>query len=359
MEIRCPQSLQQRQTLDIRQIIQQKLEARLCQQIRQEMTLGQYLIQEDLIRSLIRWADEHNSWVDFNKDRFNFTYAKVPYKLASPLADVLGPGFSHCLYHPFEGRAMGQWTLFVVPDMIPKELTDFVAIHERGEEISLGNHYFASQLEFAYSNKRGKIMKYIKFIDEKYPSKFIDLAQEVFHPILPEELMEFLTQQGKRNQEEIEAAEELIETYPLSKSIISRMDKYGKTTDKIYEYLRVKAGETQRDIADLFEKNIYSSAEETADLVNNCLSTILTAIEPSEARVVSRAQVNDSFNNYKKFVDDVAYAKSRRHLNFPDNFELAYKDALNKRRLVTVIKTVEDKVIEMKDVSGFATAANF
>ena len=352
-------ALQQRQTLDMRQIMQQKLEARLCQQIRQEMTLGLYLVQEDLIRRLIRWADEHNSWVDFNKDRFNFTYAKVPYKLAAPLADILGPGFSHCLYHPFEGRAMGQWTLFVVPDMIPKELTDFVAIHERGEEISLGNHYFASQLEFAYSNKRGKIIKYIKFIDEKYPSKFIDLAQEVFHPVLPEELMEFLTQQGKRNQEEVQAAEELIEKYPLSQYVISKMDKYGKITDKIYEYLRVKTGETQRDIADLFEKNLYSSAEETADLVNNCLSTILTVIDPSEARVVSRVQINHSFNNYKQFVNDVAYAKSGRHLNFPDNFELAYKDALNKRRLVTVIKTVEDKVIEMKDVSGFATAANF
>ena len=35
---------------------------------------------------------------------FNFVYAKVPYKVAKPIADEYGRGFSHCL-----------WLLFLEP----------------------------------------------------------------------------------------------------------------------------------------------------------------------------------------------------------------------------------------------------
>ena len=177
--------------MDMRPMLVQKLEQRIEQSIDMAITLTQYLAREEIVQGLIRYADENKTWVDVDKDGFQYTFANVPYGLAKPLARRLGPGFAHCLYDPFEGRVKGEWTLFVVGDMYPEMPANvpFISIHERGEEISLGDHYFASQLEFAQVAKEAEEVGYGKFINTHHPSKFVDLTQKINFPILPKELV--------------------------------------------------------------------------------------------------------------------------------------------------------------------------
>jgi len=187
--------------------LEAKLEQKLEQQLIQKMSLNLYLQQEDIVEGLIRWAEENNSWKVFNRKGFKFVYADVPYEQAKPIADTTGFGFAHCHFNPFDAlilgckfaRAKGDWTLFVVGDKIPKEFQDYVAIHERGEELSLGDHYFASQLEWALATHDKKSKKYITFVDNEAPGKFVDLTQKVDFPIIPEELREYLEKEKPVN----------------------------------------------------------------------------------------------------------------------------------------------------------------
>lgn len=363
MEMR-PQ-LRQEQRKEQRMALEQKLEARLQMQCRQEMRLAQYMMHEDIITGFIRWATKHKSWVNFDKEGFNFKYAALPYCIAQPIADRVGFGFAHCMYNSFEALisgekvalAQGDWTLFVVTDMIPKNLVDYVAIHERGEELSLGNHYFASQLEFTLPKKNGRLTPYVKFIDEKAPSKFIDLTQEVLFPVLPQELIDFLQSQGKRHPQEMERAEYLIDKYPLPSTVLRLMDKYAGISDKFCELLHKASGETQRNVYQSLLPGKIASPQEVADLISSALTKILTTLEPHEARVVSRAQANKQIREFEEVVLERIYPRIRRHIKIETDFAVAYKKAINGEKLAVVQKTTEDKLYKQEgEIKDYASA---
>lgn len=308
---------------ELRQCLEQRLEHKLEQQHRQELTLGQYLQQEDIITGLIRYADEHNTWKNVDKEGFNFSYALVPYKLAKPIADIAGPGFAHCLLNPFEGRAMGTWNLFVVDGMMPDKFRELVAFHERGEEISLGNHYFSSQLEFALAKKWKQVKDYIGFIDSKYPSKFVDLTEEVLFPILPEELTDFLTQQGRRNESELRTAERLIEEYPLPSEVLKFMDRYERKTEKVCELLKSGFSATQGEIIGI-RLNRLTTPEEINKIVNIRLTNIFEYIDGRLYEVVSKPRAEEMYRFVRKLIETEAYATLGKHLILPRTFEEAH-----------------------------------
>jgi|TARA_Y100000310_G_scaffold266828_1_gene278509 ABC-type transporter lipoprotein component MlaA len=79
------------QTTELRQRLEQKLAQRTEQQLQIKISLEQHLFKEDLIQGLIRWANENDAWVNFNKMGFNFTRAQLPYDIAQPIADKYGP----------------------------------------------------------------------------------------------------------------------------------------------------------------------------------------------------------------------------------------------------------------------------
>ena len=64
-------------------------------------------------------------WKQFKKWGFNFRYGLVPYNKVKNVAAEYGPGFSHCFYEPFFRFDKGDWSLFVVDDMIPKNQLKF------------------------------------------------------------------------------------------------------------------------------------------------------------------------------------------------------------------------------------------
>jgi len=350
--------------MDQRQTLEQKLEARMEQQTKLEMVLAQYLLREDLITGLIRWADENMSWAEFDKSGFHFFYALVPYKLAKPIADIAGPGFAHCLYNPFEERGRGEWTLFVVPDMVPKEFVDFVALHERGEELSSGNHYFASQLEFAYVGKRKKIRKYLDWIDKTYPSKFIDLTQEVIFPILPQEVLDIRSERGKRKKTELNRAKELIDKHPLPTPLLKIIDRYYEVNKSVMDKLRTMMGRTQYRISTHYSINAYDGPEEAARIANEEIIHTMSRIQPAEARVISKVQARDFLGILAKTISYDTMRFANRALTMPTDFDVLYQHALDGRDVVNVLYRAEDKHVkedrktDQEEVSAFKLAVN-
>lgn len=342
MESRMSQEMQQR--MELEQILEMKLE----QQLAMRMTLAQYLQYEDIFKGFIHYADDNNTWADFNKEGFSFRYARLPYRLAKPVADMTGPGFAHCWFNPLESTLLGEkyalsqgdWTLFLVRDKVPSELHDFVALHERGEEISCGDHYFASQLEFALAAKRRKVRPYSGFIDQNFPTKFVDLTQKVNFPILPEELLEFLSHQGKRNEVELDNAQRLIEEYPLPTPILKRMAKYEGTNQRVEKKLH-KLHNLQLKTYQMFAEG--KTAGEVVDAIDTGLREGLSTVTRDEYRVLVPPRINQKWQALYGTLSNDFHGQIGRHLVVPSNFGEAYEKAKAGRRLVEIETRVEDR----------------
>lgn len=327
------------QKLELRQELEQRLEQRLRQQQKLEISLGLYLEQEDFTAGLVRMANSQDWWKTFKKDGFEFRYVAPPVEHVKGIVEKTGPGWAHCVYNPFEEHSKGEWIIFIVPDMIPEGLEDFVALHERGEELSRGNHYFASKLEFAYVGRRNKIRDYTKFIDSQYPSKFIDLTQEVHFPILPPELRAYLEEQEPQHTAEIEIAEKMIADKPIPTTILRKMVKYDDAANTVQKRIDSDVGKTQQLIWK--EYNKPKAAYSIADIIDERLSKVLRRVKPNEAKAIAR---HVSLQNYAEAVLHGIYDQTHRHVQIEQDFLKAYSKVQKGERIVEVMKTVEDGV---------------
>jgi len=244
-------SLQLRQELSQQQKLEQKLEQKveLNQKLSQKISLNLYLEVEDFMKGLIRKVNNRNSWKTFNKHDFKFTYASVNYAEVKHIVDVTGPGFAHCQYNMFDGIQRGDWTLFVVTDMIPSSFEQYVALHERGEQLSLGNHYFASKLEFAAVGKDWMTKKYASWIDYKMPTKFTDLTIPVLFPLIPDDFLDELRTMGN-DVDEQRHAEDFIEENPLPELIMKKALSYEQINQDLISTMTKSIGPAQRAIYD-------------------------------------------------------------------------------------------------------------
>ena len=345
-----------------RQDLEQRLEQRLEQQISQKLSLDLHLKTEGIIESFVNYADQNQTWREFNKDGFKFSYAGLPYDLAKPIADEYGMGFSHCVFNPWDRLLVGkqyaldrgQWLLFLVEDKIPQEFHDFTAIHERGEELSLGDHYFASQLEFAYAQAKKQMKEYAKHIDKTSPRKFVDLTQKVLFPILPDELREFnevslrgdITLGMVQKVKERETAIDLIGKYPLPTGVLRKMDKYATVTeDLIYTFGDLNAlindqvrlwGQSAGYARILGREVEQVSPEKVAQFVNDAFSIRFRSIRPKQLRVASMFSVEDAFGKFVGEMKKVIGDYSGKKFEFPSSFEKAYELAKKKKAVVRV-----------------------
>jgi len=356
---------------ELRLKLEERLEQKLKIQIKQVITLQQYLAQEDIIQSLMQYADDHNIWVEFKKSGFQFNYANIPYIMAKPIADITGPGFAHCHYNPFQGKTMGDWTLFVVSDIPGKELSkpliqgidsswslaDFVAIHERGEELSLGNHFFASKLEFAYVQSAKKMNQYVQFIDGHYPTKFIDLTQQVDFPILPEELLSMLAKQGKKNVQELDISEKLMDNYPLPTVVLKKMYSYDNITQAVDKFIKDFVGQTQKILYDEKIRTPNITPERVAEIINDMYRVTLTSIPQEGIRVISRNKINETLITCHKDLNYESMRLCERSISMIDSLDEAYRLALEGKKLVTANLTVEDDIIRSdQDINSHSRA---
>lgn len=116
----------------------------------------------------------------YNKHGLNFEYlvlAPGDYQKGSALDNILevsGGGFAHyCL-------KTKRFYLVVGSDYFPEEFVEYVAVHERGEELFSGSsdepaHTLATKLEFATAVKDGRLKEYMAFLKAHHLLKFANV----------------------------------------------------------------------------------------------------------------------------------------------------------------------------------------
>ncbi|MDO8628432.1 MAG: hypothetical protein Q7R56_01625 [Nanoarchaeota archaeon] len=350
LELSMGQELRQELKTELQQKLELRLEQKLEQQLHLHMSLGLYLLQEDIITGFIRWANSNDGWRVHDRDGFKFTYAALPYEIAKPLADSYGPGFSHCLYNPLTGLDANSWVLFTVPELIPKGLEDFVALHERGEQLSSGNHYFASQLEFAAVGKHRKVKPYVSFIDKHYPTKFVDLTEMVYHPVLPLELVERLEAAGVREATEVKLAEEFIAENSLPLPVLRLMNKYEGITHRICSDIRDLGIRLQNSLGEQLlgyvhkEQRLvqaYVTPEVCVAQIRAAFNELVRHVAPEDVRVVPARRVNEELRLASQMLKRSFNRLTDGFLDFPEDFHAAHTALLSGKQIVNVHKSVE------------------
>lgn len=193
-------SLQTSQKLEIRASMEARLE--LAMRIEQKLVieLRLYLQREDEFKKLYAAALKRGDVRWYEKHGLRFEYARIRRKeLPAMLANERSCGFAHCLYEAWDALLFGQtialargsWLLFVCPDFFapltfPETYVEYVAVHEHGEEVTLGHHDLASKLEFATALKEQTLTRYIRWLEDHYPEKFADVFSNQTRIVLPD-----------------------------------------------------------------------------------------------------------------------------------------------------------------------------
>lgn len=196
------QELRQSLALSMRQSLESKLlqDMRITQTMRLE--LKQYLKREDQFKKLYRKALQDGRVFLYENHGLKFEFAAInrnELKSLPLLPEEAGScGFAHALYDTWDEFFFGKkialsrasWLLFVVYDFfgpkMPQHVIHYVACHEHGEETTLGQHHLATKLEFAISHREKQLSWYIKWLRDKYPTKFTDVFSHQTAIVLPD-----------------------------------------------------------------------------------------------------------------------------------------------------------------------------
>lgn len=242
MSLNCSQSL------ELRQEMEQTLEQGLF--VVQELKLTQelYIKRESKLTRFYRDALKRGMVKLYDKHGMRFEYALVSKRDISADLSVYGMAFSHCLFNGFEAllfgeqhaMARGSWLLFVVYDMYPgaiDEYVEYAAVHERGEQVTLGDHNLASKLEFALARKENNLASYMAWIEECCPGKFADVFAYQIHLKLPatDEFQKVL--ESFASSEEATKVRQMIEGFEWPHRILQRLTLYKKKNDEVIEII--------------------------------------------------------------------------------------------------------------------------
>jgi len=241
-------------SLRVSQSLEQRLEMELAlteslfivQSLKLELIL--YKKREDELTKLYKKALEGGMVKLYDKNGMKFEYALISVKDISEDLKFYGFAFSHCLSNSFDAlflgkkyaMARGSWLLFVVYDMyqnIQNSFIEFAAVHERGEQVTLGDHNLASKLEFAISKKENLLVKYMKWLEEYCPDKFADVFNYQTHLELPsdDKFQEILN--SFVSSEEVVKIKEMIEEFEWPHRVIQKLTLYKNNNEKVVEII--------------------------------------------------------------------------------------------------------------------------
>tara|TARA_Y100000310_G_scaffold301611_1_gene338217 strand:+ start:1359 stop:2426 length:1068 start_codon:yes stop_codon:yes gene_type:complete len=244
--MRLGPSLKISQALELRQSMEIALTQSLfIKQI--QLVLTHYLRREDRFKKLYKKALKRGMVKLYDKHGMKFEFALVQAKdVPDDLKEHGNWAFSHCLFKKMEALffgeryalARGSWLLFVVYDMyqeVPNFCIEYAAVHERGEQVTLGDHNLASKLEFAIARKEGKLGKYMKWIEEEAPGKFADVFSYQTHLELPdsEEFQKVL--ELSASGEEATGVREMIEEFEWPYRLLQKLMHYKKHNEEAVE----------------------------------------------------------------------------------------------------------------------------
>lgn len=241
MSLRISQSLELRQSMEL--TLTQSLF--ITQQLKLALTL--YIKRESELTRLYRNALKRGMVKLYDKHGMKFEYALVRAKDVPADLKVYGNwAFSHCLFKSFEAlffgkqyaMARGSWLLFVIYDMypgMPEHYIEYAAVHERGEQVTLGDHNLASKFEFAIARKENNLVKYIAWLEEQCPAKFADVFSYQTHLELPaaDEFQEVL--ESFSSSEEATKVRQMIEEFEWPYRLLQKLTLYKKRNEEVVE----------------------------------------------------------------------------------------------------------------------------
>ena len=269
-------SIVQSQSLSLRQVMESKLQQTVTQKVVLEMR--QYLQREDKSKKLYQRALERGDVRQYDGHGLPFEYARIQKQdleelEATHLLD-LGCGFAHCLYSGWDGfffgkkmaMAKGSWLLFVVTDFFsvpfPEEYIQYVAIHEHGEEVTLGEHNLAIKLEFAIAKREQKISRYVCWWEEHSLVRFVDVFSHQSVIVLPdsEEFQEMLELKSKA--EYAQRVRTMIEDFSWPYRVLQKLSRYNKLSQEVEGRLMGGLSVTVKAAQDLTLRHSISEALE-------------------------------------------------------------------------------------------------
>jgi len=244
MTLRVSQALELRQAMEIQLnqslIVEQKIMLQLTLYQEREKTLTK-LYAKALKRGDVKLYQKHG---------MKFEYALVnKNEVPESILRECGSAFSHVLFNGFEALFMGtkyalsrgSWLLFVVRDFYqytPPNFLEFWAVHERGEQVTLGDHNLATKLEFAIAAKEKKIRQYIKWLEKNSPDHLANVFAYQMHLELPDddEFQKLLRLSLKT--EEVQLIRQYIDEFQWPFSLLQKLSLYDKNNEKITQALR-------------------------------------------------------------------------------------------------------------------------
>ncbi len=242
--------LRQSQALSLRQELFHRLEQSLITKQEMRMELRQYQEREDTCTRLYENALKKGNVRRYQGHGMDFEFALVSTSdVPKRIYEESGPAFAHCLMNSWDviiggekyAKAKGSWLLLVIYDMYPDtpaKILGYMAVHERGEMITLGEHHLATKLEFAIARREERLRGYMRWIEQNCPGKFADVFSYQTHIVLPEseELDQLL--QTFLASEEAKRVRTMIEEFEWPYSILQRLNKYCRINEKVIAIIR-------------------------------------------------------------------------------------------------------------------------
>ncbi|MBI4708990.1 MAG: hypothetical protein HY764_02160 [Candidatus Portnoybacteria bacterium] len=279
------QCLVMSQSLELRQRLEIELTQSLSLMQQQKLELKLYVTRENELTRLYRKALGRRMVRLYDKHGMKFEYALV--RVKDVPADLRADGnwaFSHCLFNGFEAllfgsryaMARGSWLLFVIYDMYldaPKHYIEYAAVHERGEQVTLGDHNLASKLEFAIAKKKNDLVKYMAWIEKNCPAKLADIFSYQTHLALPasdefQELLELLS-----SSEETTMVRQMIEEFEWPFRLLQKLAFYKKRNEEVIEIIT----QALRD-AEILASQRGAPLKELVGLIRNVIAMQLRFI---------------------------------------------------------------------------------
>ena len=238
-------TLQTSQALDLRQSLEIKLEQNLVVIQKIMLQLALYKNRENYLTKLYAKALKRGQVKLYNKHGLKFEYALVNNKeVPNDILRDCGPAFSHVLFSAFEAlfqsqayaRSRGSWLLFVVKDFYPAtppEFLEYWAVHERGEQVTLGNHNLATKLEFLVATREQNIRHYIQWLEQNSPDHLANVFAYQMHLALPDDEDFQALLQLSLQTEEVQLIRQSIEEFTWPYSLLQKLALYDKNNEKI------------------------------------------------------------------------------------------------------------------------------
>ena len=255
-----------------------------------QLQLRQYQKRESTFTRLYKRALEKGKVSLYNKHGMKFEYALVSSRDVHEYIEKYGYAFSHCLFNAFDAflygkhhaLSRGSWLLFVVEDLFPNDsFKEYAAVHERGEQVTVGDHTAATKLEFSVAKKERQLGEYMSWIEASYPGKFSDVFNYQTHVALPqsETFQEIL--EKSLLSEEAQVVQELIQSFEWPRIVLDKLMQYKKKNDRIRTIIVTAFRATE----DCFIHSSGKTIKETIDRAHAVFRNELSCVKKEDLMI--------------------------------------------------------------------------